>query len=131
MGTHIGNDGRLKIGANFVAELKEWSYTTGVAITDKTSMGADWDTHDAGTKNWKGSATCHWDTSDSNGQVLLVEGAEVELLFHPEGGDAGDFTAGGTATVEEVAVSASLNNMIMAAFTFRGKGELSRSVVGS
>jgi hypothetical protein len=131
MGTHIGNDGKVKIGSNFMAEVKEWQLTTGVAIADDTALGDAWDTHLVGTKNWKGSATCQWDESDSNGQELLIEGASVQLLFHPEGSDAGAVTLGGTAPVEEVAYGGALNGVVTRSFTFRGNGALARATVGS
>lgn len=129
MGTHLGNEGTVKIGANTLAEVKSWQLSTSVQIADDSAIADAWDTHLVGSKSWTGSVTCSWDETDANGQNTAIEGASVTLNLYPEGSDSGDYYYSGTATVTEVSYQGARNGVIEASFSFTGNGALARSTV--
>lgn len=132
MSTHWGNEGTVKVGANTVAEIDEWEFTTNASPVDDTAMGDTWETHIAGSgiKSWTGSLNCHWDETDATGQEVLVEGASVTLNLYPEGATTGDVYYTGTASVVQVTVDVKkTGKTIGRAFRFQGNGALTRSVV--
>lgn len=131
MGTHIGNEGTVKIGSNVVAEVREWSITERAATVDDTAIGDAWDTHLVGTKSWNGSLTCHWDETDTTGQGALTVGASVTLGVYAEGATNGDTFYSGTATVTQIQRQGSLNGVVSAAFEFQGNGALASATVSA
>lgn len=132
MGTHWGNEGQVKLGANTVAEMIEWEFTESVQPVDDTSMGDAYKTHivGSGIKEWSGSMTCHWDETDTNGQVAMTVGASVTLNLYAEGSTSGDVYWTGTATITERSQTVKMDGETSrAAFTFMGNGALTRSTV--
>lgn len=124
MGTHHGKDGVVKVAANTVAEVKEFSVESQTEIVDDTVMGDAWKTHLAGQKSWSGSLTCNWDETDTNGQEALTDGASVTLNLYPEGADTGDKYLSGTATITGITVGAAVDGVVSRTFTFTGNGAL-------
>lgn len=92
MATHWGYEGQVKIGANAVAELEEWSFDQSVSPVVDTAMGDTAETHIAGSgiSRTEGSLTCHWDETDTTGQGAMTVGASVTLNLYPEGASSGD-----------------------------------------
>lgn len=129
MATHHGKDGVVKIGANAVAEVTEFDLNIQADRADDTAMGDAWKTHLVGLKSWSGNVKCHWDETDTNGQVAMTEGASVSLALYPEGADSGDSYFSGTATISSVQVSASRDGVVSASFAFEGNGALTRATV--
>lgn len=128
MSTHHGKDGLIKVGANTLNELTDWSYETNAATVDDTESGDDWDSHLVGQKNWSGQATCNFDPTDTNGQLALTEGASVTLTFYPYGSTSGKKYKTGTATVTKVASTVPLRNKVASTFSFQGNGALADGV---
>lgn len=132
MATHWGNEGTVKIGANAIAEIDEFEFTESVDPVDDTAMGDSYATHIAasGIKKWSGSMTCHWDETDTNGQVLMVVGASLILNLYPEGSTSGDTYWTGTATITERGQTVKKDGeTIKATFSFMGNGALTRGTV--
>ena len=132
MGTHWGNEGTVKIGANAIAEIDEWEFTESVDPVDDTSMGDTYATHiaNSGIKKWNGSMTCHWDEADTNGQVLMIPGASLTLNLYPEGATSGDIYWTGTASITERGHTVKKDGETeKATFTFLGNGALTRGPV--
>lgn len=132
MATHWGNEGTVKIGSNAVAEITEYEFTETVQPVDDTAMGDSYKTHIAGSgiKEWSGSMTCHWDETDTNGQVAMTPGASVTLNLYPEGATSGDVYWSGTATITERSQSVKMDGeTIQATFQFLGNGTLTRGTV--
>jgi hypothetical protein len=127
--THIGNQGKVKVGSSFVAEVKEFSLSVEATVADDTVLGDTWETHLVGTKKWSGSITCQWDETDANGQETLSVGASVTLGLYPEGSDSGATYLSGTATVTQVAYNVSLNGVVTRAISIQGNGALAESTV--
>lgn len=132
MGTHWGNEGLVRVGANTVAEVTEFEVTESVSVVDDTSMGDQYKSHipNSGIKEWSGSLTCHWDEMDTNGQEALVVGASVTLALHPEGNTTGDKYYSGTATITQVTINTAMDgSTIKRSFNFVGNGALTHGTV--
>ena len=129
MGTHHGKDGVVKVGANAVAEIDNWSVTETAATADDTSMGDTWKTHIAGKtiNSWNGSLSCHWDETDTNGQQALTVGASVTLNLYPEGSGTGATYKTGTATITQVGLTVPKDGVVSRSFNFEGNGALSEA----
>lgn len=129
MATHHGKNGVVKVGSNAVAEVDSWELTISVSKASDTAMGDDWETHLTGTKAWKGSLSCHWDETDTNGQEALVVGASVTLNLYPEGTASGATYFTGVATIDDVNVSVSKGGIVSRRFTFEGNGAVTQTTV--
>ena len=129
MANHTGNGGAVKIGANTVAEMLDWSLTEGVNVIDDTVVGDAADTHQVGTTNWSGSVNCYWDETDATGQEAMTIGASVELHLEPDGAATGDIDFNGTATINSIERASANNSIVTANFSFTGNGALTRTVV--
>lgn len=129
MATHWGNEGQVKFSTNTVAEITEFEFTESVAPVDDTAMGDSYKTHIAGSgiKEWSGSFTCHWDETDTNGQVAATVGASVDLRLYPEGSTTGDIYWSGTASIIERGQTVKMDGeTIRCTFRFMGNGALTR-----
>jgi hypothetical protein len=132
MGTKWGNEGIVKLGSNAVAEIIEWEFTEKVEPVDDTAMRDTYKTHIAssGIKEWSGSMTCHWDETDTQGQVAMTVGASVTLNMYPEGDQSTDVYWTGTATITERGQTVKMDGeTIRATFAFLGNGVLTRTAV--
>lgn len=129
MATHAGKEGTVKIGANAVAEIREWSVTENGETADNSSMGDTARTHMFTMSSWDGSLSCWWDETDTNGQGALTIGASVTLNLYPEGDGAGDTYYTGTATVTSISRRAALDGLVEADFSFMGSGALTGTTV--
>lgn len=128
MATHLGIEGQVKIGANTVAEVVNFSVESTANTADDSAIGDAWATHLVGMKSWSGSITCHWDETDTNGQEAMTVGASVTLNLYPEGSTTGDKYMTGTATITSVGVNVSGNDaVIQRTFGFTGNGALTIS----
>ncbi len=125
MATHIGNDGVVQIGSSTViAEVTGFSLTETVAVADDSALGDTADTHLAGSTAWTGEVSCHWDETDTAGQVTLRAGTSVTLKLMPEGSTTGDKYYSGTATVTNFTINNARNDSVKATFSFTGNGAL-------
>jgi len=129
MTTHTGNGGLVKISANTVAEILDWSLTEGVNVIDDTVQSDAADTHKTGTTNWSGSANGYWDETDTNGQEAMTNGASIEIHLLPDGSAASDIDFNGTATISGIERASANNAIVTVNFTFTGNGALTRSVL--
>lgn len=128
MATHIGRDGVIKLGSsggsNTVAELRSFSIEeTGETVED-TVMTDTARTYLATLTSFTGSADVFWDESDTNGQVAMSVGTQVEVNFYPEGTTTGDTYYSGQAIVTGFTRSASFDGMVEASITLQGTGAL-------
>jgi hypothetical protein len=123
MANHTGNEGKVSVGGNVVAEVRSWSLDLSVATVDDTVIGDDWETHKTLQKNWSGSAEVFWDETDT-AQSACTVGASVALILYPEGNDSGDTYWSGTATVEKWTIKGTHNGMVEASIGFKGNGAL-------
>ncbi len=129
MATHTGNEGVIKVGANAVAEVVSFSLNTHSELVEDTAKGDTWRTYKATFKSWDGALTCHFDETDTTGQNLLTEGAEITLDLYPGGETAGYFHYSGSALVEEMTIDSPEDGMVPFSINFKGNGALTQAAV--
>lgn len=122
MAVHKGSEGYVKVGANTVAEVKDWSLTESAETIDTTSMGDSARTYVPSLTTASGSISVHWDETDTTGQGAMTVGAEVTLNLYPEGADTGDTYATLSAIITEAGVSAAFDGLVEATFSFAANG---------
>jgi hypothetical protein len=129
MSTFLGNAGVVKVGSGTVAEVNNFSVNQTAAVTEDTSMGDTWTTIKTTQKSWNASISCHWDDTDSDGQVALTVGSEVALTLYPEGTASGQYTLIGNAIVTDIKQSQEYKGLVSVDFTCQGTGSLAIGVV--
>lgn len=125
----IGKDGAVYIGANTVAEVRDFSLDTSSEIVNDTVMGDTWMTNKATQKSWTASVNCYFDAADATGQGVLIEGAEVSLLLYPEGNTSTKIEYSGSLIVTSVSRSQSFDGMVEVSFSGTGNGALTTGTV--
>lgn len=131
MATHKGSEGVVKVGANTVAEVRDWSITiTGETVED-TTMGDAARTYKPSLTAASGSISAFWDETDTTGQGAMTAGDEVTLNLYPEGADTGDTYYTLSAIITEEGASASFDGMVEATFSFQANGAVSKTTVGA
>lgn len=130
MSNHLaGTEGVIKIGANTIAEARSWSIEQQADTVEDTVLGDTWKTNKSSLKSWSGSISCWWDETDTNGQALMIVGAELTLNLYPEGATTGDAYYTGSAIMTGFTNKGEVGGMVEADFSFTGNGALSTSVV--
>jgi len=129
MANHKGSEGVVKVGANTVAEVRDWSLSETADTIEDTTMGDSARTRKAGLTSASGSITCFWDEPDSTGQGAMTVGSEVTLNLYPEGATSGDTYATLSAIITEAGVSASFDGMVEASFSFEANGAVTWGTV--
>lgn len=129
MATHAGKEGTVKVGANVIAEIRDWSITETGETADDTSMGDSARTHLATVSSWEASINCFWDETDSSGQGAMTINTSLVLNLYPEGATGGDTFLSGTATITGVSRNAALDGLVEVSFTAQGNGVLTESTV--
>jgi hypothetical protein len=127
MATHTGSEGTVRVGANAIAEIRSYSVEETSDTAEDTSMGDSYRTFKTTLKGWSGSVDVFWDETDTNGQSLLIPGAEVTVNFFPEGASAGTSERyySGSAIVTGKTVTGSFDGMVESTITLQGNGTLS------
>ena len=127
MATHTGSEGTVRVGLNAIAEIRSYSVEETADTAEDTSMGDAYRTFKTTLKGWSGSVDVFWDETDTNGQNLLVPGAEVTVNFFPEGATAGQSERyyQGSAIVTGKTITASFDGMVESTITLQGNGTLS------
>lgn len=129
MATHIGRDGKIKVGSNAVAEVRSFSIEeTGDTVED-TVMTDPARTYLATLTSFTGSADVFWDETDTSGQGALTVGSSVTINFYPEGDQSGDTYYSGSAIVTGVSRSSSFDGMVEASISLQGSGALASNTV--
>jgi hypothetical protein len=122
MANHKGSEGTAKIGANSIAEIKDWSISESAETIDTSKMGDSARTKTVGLTTASGSLTAFWDETDTTGQGAITVGAEVALNLYPEGATTGDTFAALTAIITEKGVSTTLDGMVETSVSFEATG---------
>lgn len=107
-------------GLTYVADVTQWSVTMNAEAIDTTKMDAtsSFRTKIGGIKSWSGSYTCLVDGTT----VATVEndvGVAVTATFSLSSG-----SLAGSVIVTDVAVTATIDGAVEAAYTFEGAGPL-------
>jgi hypothetical protein len=129
MANHTGSEGVVKVGANTVAEVRDWSLSETADTIEDTAMGDSARTRKPGLTSASGSISAFWDEADTTGQGAMTVGAEVTLNLYPEGATSGDTYATLSAIITEAGVSASFDGMVEATFSFEANGAVTWGTV--
>jgi len=129
MANHTGSEGVVKVGANTVAEVRDWSLSETADTIEDTAMGDSARTRKPGLTSASGSISAFWDEADTTGQGAMTVGAEVTLNLYPEGATSGDTYASLSAIITEAGVSASFDGMVEATFAFEANGAVTWDTV--
>ena len=86
-----GTGGAVKVSANKVAEISNWSLDLGADDIDVTSFDSNgWKEYLAGLKEWSGSIAGNLVTGDTNGQKAILNawlsGETLEFTFEVSSG---------------------------------------------
>lgn len=131
MATHCGKEGSVKIGSDAIAEVRSYTLSEEAEIADTTTLDNTngYRTHKDTLKKWSGEIECFWDETDTTGQVALAPGSSVSLNLYPEGDTTGDNYYSGNVTVTQAEVSAAVDGIVEAKFSYEGNGVLTRGDV--
>jgi len=129
MANHKGSEGTAKVGANTIAEIKDWSVSETAETIDDTTMGDSARTKQVGLTSASGSMTAFWDETDTSGQGAMTVGASVTLNLYPEGATTGDSYATLTALITEKGVSTTLDGMVETSVSFEANGAVTWGTV--
>jgi hypothetical protein len=129
MANHTGLEGTVKIGANTIAEIRSYNYSESHDAIEDTAMGDTVRTFKAGISSWSGSVDVYWDETDTTGQGAMTIGTEVTVNFYPEGATTGDIYKTGSAIVNSLDTSASLDGMVEMSVGLTGNGALTEATV--
>ena len=129
MAVHKGSEGAVKIEANTVAEVRDWSLEETAETIDSTEMSDAAKTFEVGTTSWSGSVNAFWDETDTSGQGAMTVGSSVTLNLYPEGATSGDTYGSGTAIISSISKSAGIDGLVEASFSFQGSGALTWATV--
>ena len=117
MANHTGVSGLVKGGSNTVAEIRSFTIDTSAELIEDTTLTDAARTYQVGKKGATVSAECFWDETDTNGQIAMIEGAQVVLNLYPEGADSGDYYYSGTYIMNSNSVSIPTDGIIEASFS--------------
>lgn len=128
MATHTGREGVVKNGSNTIAEITGFSFDISMETIDDTTLTDAAKTHLAHQYSWQGTFECHWDETDTNGQVALetaiLAGTSLTLNLYPEGATTGDRYYTGSATLTSLGVAVAMGSTIKATYSFQGNGAI-------
>lgn len=127
MTTHRGNGGVLKVGAvpTAIAELTGFTIQTTVGTNDDSAQGDSARTFKSdGLPTWSGSMRGWYDPADTNGQVVVKEGAELAFEGSPTGTTAGLAKLSGNIIVTGRTITSDNGSIVNFEATFQGTGPL-------
>ncbi|QDP48584.1 MAG: hypothetical protein Unbinned4234contig1002_10 [Prokaryotic dsDNA virus sp.] len=129
MATHSGKDGLVKVGANTVAEVRNWSLDLSADTIEDTVMGDAARSYLVGLTTASASFDCYWDETDTNGQQAVDPGSSITLVLYPEGADSGDSYFTGTALVTSKAITGTFDGMVEASYSATYSGAVTEATV--
>ena len=121
-----GKGGNVKVGANVVAEVKNWKLDIESDMLDTTNFGTSgWKTFVAGLKSWSGSFELEWKVStDTNGQKALQDallgGTTVSLVLDVQGTN----NYSGTAFMKKEGLETPVDGVVTGSFDYQGTAAL-------
>lgn len=126
MANHHGTEGLVRVGANTVAEVNGFSFTSTAEYAEDTNLSDTAKTYNVtAITSWNGTVSAFWDETDTNGQVALAPGANVALVLAPEGVGSGDTRWSGNALITEITRNVQRGAITEITFNFIGNGTLS------
>jgi hypothetical protein len=132
MTTYRGNAGVLKLATSAVAELTGFTIQTTIGMLDDTAQGDTARTHmDDGLPDFSGSMRGHYYPGDTNGQAVVVEGAELALEASPIGTGDGLVRLTGNVIITGMTITSDNGQIVGFEANFQGTGGLTRGTHSS
>ena len=126
MANHHGTEGLVQVGANTVAEVNGFSFTSTAEYAEDPNLADTAKTYNVtAITSWNGTVSAFWAETDTNGQVALAPGANVALVLAPEGVGRGDTRWSGNALITEITRNVQRGAITEITFNFIGNGTLS------
>lgn len=130
MATFTGHNGGISLGANVVAEVKNFSIEETAEPLDDSAMGDSTRTFkQAPITAWSGSAEVHYDPTDTNGQEAMSIGAELTGTFFPVENSAGNRQRQGTIHITSVGEASAMVELVSRTIAFQGSGVLTDTTI--
>lgn len=129
MATHTGSAGVVKVGANTVAEVRNWTLDQAQDTVEDTALGDTVKTYKTTLSSSSGTVDCFWDETDSSGQGAMTIGATVTLNLYPEGADSGDTYFTGSAIITSIGVSQAHDGIVERSFGYQMSGAVTITTV--
>ena len=125
MANHHGTEGSVRVGANVIAEVRSFSFTSTAEYAEDTTLADTAKTYNTiAITSWNGSLTAFWDETDTSGQQALDPGANVALVLAPEGIASGAVRYSGNALITEITRTVQTGAITEVTFNFIGNGAL-------
>jgi hypothetical protein len=127
-----GYGGNVKIGANTVANVKQWELPLAADLYDTSTLGNQWKTYTAGLLGSDAKIDVFLDLTDTNGQVAIqtamLGGTTVSLtLTTSNSGGATAHTYVGNAYVKGIDIKDPVNAPEEASLTLTFTGAITPS----
>lgn len=129
MATHSGREGTVKFSTNSIAEITGFTIDVTADLIEDTELADAAKTFLPNRYGWTANAECHWDETDTNGQLAaetaLLAGTTVTLNLYPEGASSTDKYISGTAYINSMSIAVSEGATIKRTISFTGTGAVS------
>ncbi len=124
MAVMAGNAGSFRLTTNIVAEIDNWTLDVSTGLEETQAFGDTWKERSATIREWSGTASGRFDSSDTNGhaalQTAFLGGTTVTGRFYINGTNY----YSGSAFVQ-ASLTAPENGLITVNYTITGTGALS------
>jgi hypothetical protein len=128
--TYKGKDGIVKVGANNIGEVRNFSVEETADTIEDTSMGDSARTYKDSLTSFTASIDALFDQSSADsvtadaGQVAMTIGSTATFKFLPQGDTTGDYQLSGEGIVTSISRSQSYDNLVEISFSIQGSGAL-------
>lgn len=134
MATTKGSGGLVKVAVSggsvaTIAEVRSYTMDVSADTVEDTVMGDSARTYKPSLKSATLSVECYWDETDTTGQLVLDEAAEIDFELYPTGSGSGEKYYTGSGVVTSKSITASFDGMVEASFSVQVSGAVTESTV--
>ena len=122
MPVHHGKEGTIyRTSTTYaIAEVTDWTYDEDAALVDDSNISDTGKTYKAGIKDGSGTINCHYDPSNTNGQLAMTAGSSLTLLLYPIGEEVTDRKFTGTVVIGSISRKGGREGLVEATFNYKG-----------
>ena len=128
--TYKGKDGIVKVGANNIGQIRNFSVEQSADTIEDTSMGDTARTYKDSLTQFTASIDALFDQSNADSvtpdaaQVAITIGSTATFKFLPQGATTGDYQLSGEGIVTGITRTQSFDGLVEISFTIQGSGAL-------
>jgi predicted secreted protein len=128
--TYKGKDGIVKVGANNIGQIRNFSVEQTADTIEDTSMGDTARTYKDSLTQFTASIDALFDQSSADSvtadaaQVAMTIGSTATFKFLPQGDTTGDYQLSGSGIVTSISRSQSYDGLVEISFSIQGSGAL-------